>query len=68
MEKSDHDLLIEVHSVLLGSNGQDGLCRQVARNTKAISRLWVILAIIVALSGGGGYALAREILIKSIGG
>ena len=26
-DKTDHDLLTEIHSVLLGTNGQGGLCR-----------------------------------------
>lgn len=27
-EKTDHDMIIEMHSVLLGTNGYKGLCRE----------------------------------------
>jgi hypothetical protein len=67
-EKSDHDLLVEIHGVVLGTNGQGGLYRQVKENTKAIFRLWVILAIILAGGGGGGYALTHAVLTKAAGG
>lgn len=63
MDKSDHDLLTEMHTVLLGTNGHPGLCRQVERNTKDIVKLWIILAVLVATAGGGVYGLL-DILSK----
>lgn len=55
--KTDHDILIEIHTILLGANGQDSLCRKVEKNTKAIAKIWIIIAIILASLGGGGYGV-----------
>jgi len=63
-EKTDHDLLLEVHGTLLGTNGQGGLCRQVDKNTKAISKL-IIAVIVIGLTVGGG---AWGIVSKLLGG
>ena len=60
--KSDHDLLLEVHATLLGTNGQGGLVRQVESNTKAIQKLWIIVALIIASIGGGSYAMMQKFL------
>jgi hypothetical protein len=62
VEKSDHDLLLEVHSTLLGTNGQGGLCRQVDKNTKAINKIWILLAIIIAAGGGGAWGIISKLL------
>lgn len=62
MEKSDHDLLVEVHTMLLGTNGQGGLARQVEANTKAITKLWIAEAVIVASTGGGAYAIVQKLI------
>lgn len=34
-EKSDHDMIIEIHTCLLGSDGQGGLCREFEEHKKA---------------------------------
>ena len=56
-EKNDHDLLIEIHTVLLGTNGHLGLCQQVERNGKAINKLWIAVAVIASSVGGGIYGI-----------
>ena len=56
-QKTDHDLLIEIHTVLLGTDGHTGIARQVERNTKAITRLWVAITIIASSVGGGVYGI-----------
>jgi len=61
-EKSDHDILIEVHSSLMGANGQGGLCRQVERNTRSINKIWICLAFIAAGTGGGAWAIVSKLI------
>jgi len=61
-EKTDHDILLEIHTTLVGVNGQGGLCRQVERNTKSINKLWIIVAVIAASIGGGGYGIIQALL------
>ena len=56
-EKTDHDRIIEMHAVLLGTNGHLGLCRQVERNSKAINKLWIAVVIIASSVGGGVYGI-----------
>ncbi len=34
-DKSDHDMLIEIHAVLLGANGHKGLCEQFEEHKKS---------------------------------
>ena len=63
-QKTDHDLITEMHTVLLGTNGHIGLCKQVERNTKAINKLWVAIAIIASSVGGGVYGIIE--LLKGI--
>jgi len=55
--KEDHDRLTEIHAVLLGVNGNPGLCKIVERNTKAIQKLWVAVIIIATSVGGGVYGV-----------
>ena len=56
-DKTDHDLLTEMHTVLLGTNGHNGLCKLVERNTRAINKLWIAIAIIASSVGGGVYGI-----------
>jgi len=56
-EKTDHDKITEIHAVLLGVNGNPGLCKIVDRNTKAIQKLWVVVIIIATSMGGGAYGI-----------
>jgi len=56
-EKTDHDKLTEIHAVLLGINGNPGLIKLVDRNTKAIQKLWILMAVILASIGGGVYGI-----------
>ena len=55
--KTDHDLLTEMHTVILGTNGHPGLARQVERNTKAINKLWICIVVIASSIGGGIYGI-----------
>ena len=51
------DLIKDVAKVkiaLKGYNGQEGLCDKVEQQGKAITRLWLTLALIVPASAGGG--------------
>jgi len=59
--KEDHDRLTEIHAVLLGVNGNPGLCKLVERNTKAIQKLWVAVIIIATSVGGGVYGIIELI-------
>ena len=63
-EKVDHDLITEMHAVLLGTNGHLGLCWQVERNTRAINKLWIAIAVIASSVGGGVYGIIE--LLKGI--
>ena len=55
--KEDHDRLTEIHAVLIGVNGNPGLCKLVERNTKAIQKLWIAFIIIATSLGGGVYGV-----------
>jgi len=57
--KEDHDRLTEIHAVLLGVNGNPGLCKLVERNTKMINKLWVAVIIIATSIGGGVYGIVE---------
>jgi len=57
IEKSDHDRIIEIHAVLLGTNGNPGIAQQVQRNSKSISKLWIAIAVISSSVGGGVYGV-----------
>ena len=59
--KTDHDRIIEIHAVLLGTNGSPGLCRQVERNTKAIAKLWIAITALGVSIGGGAYGVITVI-------
>lgn len=51
-DKSDHDLLLEIHTTLLGANGQGGLCRDY-QATKADYYRFKRNITIVLCSGAG---------------
>ena len=55
--KTDHDKITEIHAVLLGVNGNPGLCKLVDRNTKMINKLWIAVIIIATSVGGGVYGI-----------
>ena len=61
-DRTDHDLIIEMHTVLLGTDGHLGLCKQVEKNTKAINKIWIIIAVIAASMGGCVYGILQAIL------
>jgi len=63
-EKTDHDLLTEMHTVLLGTNGHPGVAKQVERNSKAITKIWISIAIIASSIGGGVYGVIE--ILKGI--
>ena len=54
---TDHDKLTQIHAVLLGVNGNPGLCKLVDRNTRMITKLWVAVIIIATSVGGGAYGI-----------
>ena len=56
-ELTDHDRITQIHAVLIGVNGNPGLVKLVDRNTKAIQKLWILMAIILASLGGGVYGI-----------
>ena len=56
-EKTDHDKITEMHAVLLGTNGHKGVAEQVCRNSKAIAKLWIAVAILASSVGGGIYGI-----------
>jgi len=49
-----HNNMIKIKTVLLGTNGDEGLCGDVKQNTKSIRTLyrtvWIIVGIIITLS------------------
>jgi len=49
----------EVKTALKGYNGQIGLCKQVENNARAINKIWITLAVIIASCGGGTYGLIQ---------
>jgi len=59
--KEDHDRLTEIHAVLLGVNGNPGLCKLVDRNTRMINKLWIAIAAIATSIGGGVYGIIELI-------
>jgi L-serine deaminase len=61
-EKTDHDILTEIHTVLLGTNGTPGLCKQVEHNTKSINKLWICIAVIGSSIGGGAYGIVKLLI------
>lgn len=61
-DKSDHDLLIEIHGRLMGTDGQGGLCRQVNNNTKQINRIWIAITLISATVGGSAWGIISKLL------
>ena len=63
-EKTDHDKITEIHAVLLGANGHPGIAKQVERNSKAIAKIWICVAIIASSIGGGIYGVFE--LLKGI--
>lgn len=54
-----HDKVIKIETII--GNGTQGLFQQVRNNTKAITKIWLILAFI---AGGGGLGLGIIELIK----
>ena len=63
-EKNDHDLITEIHTVLLGTDGHPGIAKQVERNTKAITKLWIAITVIASSIGGGIYSIIE--ILKGI--
>ena len=52
----------EIKQVLKGYDGQTGLCQVVERHTKEINKLWIVLLVLVATLGGGGYGIVKLLL------
>jgi hypothetical protein len=60
-DKQDHDMIVEMHAVLLGSNGQDGLCRRVGSLERRVTNLIMVLSFLAGagLLGTGIFELIR---------
>lgn len=58
IQKTDHDILLEIHTMLLGTNGQGGLLRShdALKKDYYKFKLVVILALLV-LAGAAGYSI-----------
>ena len=58
IQKTDHDILLEIHTMLLGTNGQGGLLRSHESLKKDYYKfkLVVILPLLV-LAGAAGYSI-----------
>lgn len=54
-EKSDHDILIAIHAMMMGTNGQGGCFRSHSqlKNDFYRFRLCVIIVAVVLVAGGG---------------
>lgn len=55
-EKSDHDMITEMYALLLGVNGQRGMCDDVKSLMKRMRIVEIVIAILLA---GGGYGIAQ---------
>ena len=53
-DKTDHDLLLEIHTVLLGTNGQGGLCRSHEDLRDDFYKFKRVVIILFAFAAGGG--------------
>lgn len=70
-DKTDRQLLealredmTEVKVALKGYNGQEGLCDKVEQQGKAITRLWISVAVLASSVGGGAFAIVKAFLWK----
>lgn len=75
-EKTDHDRIVEIHSVLLGSDGHKGLCQDFEdhkktdtsfRNTFYKFRLWSII-IFILLAVAYGFSAPEIVKALILGG
>ena len=59
--KTDHDLLTEIHSAVMGVNGQGGILRELKNHNGRIHRIELILAGMAGsgLLGGGIFGLVK---------
>lgn len=53
MIQESHDLMLELRTMLVGKDGQDGLCKRVDSHAKRIRTIEIMLAF---AAGGGGLA------------
>ena len=54
--------LTEIKIVLKGYDGTAGLVKQVQNNTRAVNKIWIVIAVLVATAGGGSYGLVQFVL------
>lgn len=47
---------------LKGYDGNEGLCEQVKQHGKAINKIWIAIAILMASIGGNTYGLIQVLL------
>ena len=65
LDKALKTILADVSAIkqeLKGYDGNEGLCKQVANNTKAINKIWVAIAILIVTIGGNAYGLVQVLL------
>lgn len=62
-EKSDHDMIIEMYTEMVGLDGRGGLCHMVAKHEKAIFKMWIFLIVLALSVGGGTWGIVRAILV-----
>ena len=51
-----------IRQVLKGYNGDKGLCEQVENNSKAINKIWLVLAVMGVSIGGGAWAVVKTLI------
>ncbi len=69
IEKTDHDMIVEIHTTLMGNNGQGGLCRQVELQRKEAEsqrkeidglklRFWLLVGLLAGAGLLGGMGIS----------
>jgi hypothetical protein len=62
MEKTDHDLIVEMHTVLLGTNGNPGLCQSHSKLKEDFYKfrrtVFIVFAFLLG-SGGIGFGIVE---------
>lgn len=58
-----------IEQLLKGYDGQTGVVKQVENHGKQLNKIWLILAVLIPASGGGGFGLFKIYeLVKSLTG
>lgn len=75
MAKSDHDMITEIHSVLFGSNGYDGLCKNFNDHCETNGKQYdefrkfrlIIIGVVCFLVGSGVIGFSVVEILKLLG-